>query len=385
MTAGWIRTLAAIGLGSMVVSAQTAALRITSPAPDSIVSGVIRLEAAIAPEQLLPLVQSVTFFVNGRLVCTVERHPFGCNWNPGDVVRGHHVRVVATLTDGRRLIDNVRTKDLGYVEKVRTEAVLVPVIVTEGGEFVRGLKQQDFELFEDGVRQPIASFVNENAPLDLVLAVDISGSMENALADVKAAVKQLLSKLRPGDAATLVGFNDTIFVVAEREKDRRTREEAVDLLSSWGGTALYDATVRTLDMVSREWGRKGVVIFSDGDDRHSLTPRDTAMARVQASDAMLYTVGFGGGATVPALRSSLESYARSTGGRAFFPRTVKELDGVFDEIVAELANQYVLSYSSTNLKLDNAWRNIKVQVRKGKYDVRARRGYRANGPQRAGR
>jgi Ca-activated chloride channel homolog len=385
MTLGWVRTLAAIGLGSMVVSAQTAALRITSPAPDSIVSGITRLEAAIAPEQLIPAVQTVTFFVNGRLACTVERPPFGCNWNPGDVVRGHHVRVVATLTDGRRLIDNVRTKDLGYVEKVRTEAVLVPVIVTQNGEFVRGLRQQDFELFEDGVAQPIASFVNENAPLDLVLAVDISGSMENALGDVKAAVKQLLSKLRPGDAATLVGFNDTIFIAAEREKDRQTREAAVELLTSWGGTALYDATVRTLDMVSRDWGRKGVVIFSDGDDRHSLTPRETAMARVQASDAMLYTVGFGGGATVPALRSSLESYARSTGGRPFFPRSVKDLDGVFDEIVAELANQYVLSYSSTNLKLDNAWRNIKVQVRKGKYDVRARRGYRANGPQRAGR
>jgi len=327
----------------------------------------------------------VTFFVNGRLVCTVERPPFGCSFNPGDVVRGHHVRVVATLTDGRRLIDNVRTKDLGYVEKVRTEAVLVPVIVRHNGEFVRGLRQQDFELFEDGVAQPISSFVNENAPLDLVLAVDISGSMESALPDVKAAVRQLLSKLRPGDAATLVGFNDTFFVAAEREKDRKTREEAVDLLTSWGGTALYDATVRALDMVSREWGRKGVVIFSDGDDRHSLTPRETAMARVQASDAMLYTVGFGGGATVPALRTSLESYARSTGGRAFFPRTVKELDGVFDEVVTELANQYVLSYSSTNLKTDSAWRNIKVLVRKGKYDVRARRGYPANGPQRGGR
>ena len=74
-------------------------------------------------------------------------------------------------------------------------------------------------------------------------------------------------------------------------------------------------------MVSREWGRKGVVIFSDGDDRHSLTPREIAMARVQASDAMLYTVGFGGGATVPALRGSLETYARSTGGRPFFPKT----------------------------------------------------------------
>jgi VWFA-related protein len=85
------------------------------------------------------------------------------------------------------------------------------------------------------------------------------------------------------------------------------------------------------------------------------------------------------------LEKSLETYARSTGGRAFFPHHTKELDAVFDTIVAELANQYVLSYSSTNTEQDNKWRNIKVQVRKGKYDVRARRGYRANGPQRAGR
>lgn len=385
MTAVWFQTVVVAGIVSIAAGAQTPTLRISSPGPDAIVSGATRLEAIIAPQDVVPAVQTVSFFVNGRLVCTVLRPPFACTWNPGDVVRGHHVRVVATLADGRRLIDNVRTKDFGYVERVRTEAVLVPVIVTHRGQFVRGLKQQDFELFEDGVRQPIASFVNEDAPLDLVLAVDISGSMERALPDVKPAVKQLMSKLRPGDAATLLGFNDTWFVAAEREKDRQAREDAVELLSSWGGTALYDATVKALDLVSREWGRKGVVIFSDGDDRHSLTRRETAMARVQASDAMLYTVGFGGGATVPALRSSLETYARSTGGRAFFPRHAKELDGVFDEIVAELANQYMLSYSSTNLKADHAWRNIKVQVRKGKYDIRARRGYNANGPLRAGR
>jgi VWFA-related protein len=192
-----------------------------------------------------------------------------------------------------------------------------------------------------------------------------------------------LTKLRPGDAATLLGFNDTTFIVAERERDRQTREAAVELLASWGGTALYDATVKALDMVSREWGRKGVVIFSDGDDRNSLTHRETAMARVQASDAMLYTVGFGMGATLPLLRTSLESYARSTGGRPFFPRHARELDAVFDEIVGELANQYVLSYSPTNLTQDSKWRDIKVQVRKGKYDIRARRGYRPQMPHRA--
>ncbi len=100
---------------------------------------------------------------------------------------------------------------------------------------------------------------------------------------------------------------------------------------------------------------------------------------------MLYTVGFGAGATVPNLRNSLESYAQSTGGKAFFPRTTKELDGVFEHIVTELAHQYVLSYAPTNLKPDGGWRNIKVQVRGGKYDIRARRGYRANVPERAER
>jgi VWFA-related protein len=108
---------------------------------------------------------------------------------------------------------------------------------------------------------------------------------------------------------------------------------------------------------------------------------------VQASNAMLYTVGFGGGASVPTLKTKLEQYAHATGGRAFFPQRAQDLNSVFDEIVAELSNQYVLSYSSTNLKQDNSWRNIKVRVKSGKYDVRARDGYRARAvvTQRSGR
>jgi Ca-activated chloride channel homolog len=383
MTAGWLRPLAvAAALSVGLASAQAPTLRITSPAADDVLAGSTRLEAVLVPEDTEAV---LTFYVDGRVACTAERRPFRCSWDPGTVMRGHHIRVVATLAAGSRIAANVHTKDLGYAERVRTEAVLVPVIVTENGRFVRGLKQQDFDVFEDGVRQPVASLVSEDAALDLVLAVDVSGSMEHALDDVKGAVKQLLTRLRPNDAATVVGFNDTFFIAVEREKDARTREAAVDLLSSWGGTALYDATVHTLDMVSRASGRKGVVIFSDGDDQNSVTSRATALARVQASDAMLYTVGFGAGATVPGLRTNLETYAQATGGRAFFPRTAKELDGVFDHIITELAHQYVLSYAPTNLKADGVWRTIKVQVRRGKYDVRARRGYRASPPERAGR
>jgi Ca-activated chloride channel family protein len=359
-------------------------IRITYPPADSIVSGPTRLEATITPPELVRQITSVTFYANGRLVCTTEHMPFACPWDPGDAIRGNHLRVVATLADGSRLIDNMRTKDLGYAEQVRTDAVLVPVIVTEHGRFVGGLRQQDFEIFEDEKPQHVETISSEESPLDLVVAIDISGSMEDALPEVKAAVKQLLAKLRPADAATLVGFNDTTFMAAEREKSPKVRESAVDLLSAWGGTALYDATVRALELVTRQTGRKGVVIFSDGDDRNSLTTRDAAMARVQSSDAMLYTVGFGAGATVPKLRSSLESYARATGGRPFFPRQAKELDGVFDEIVADLAHQYVLSYAPSNVKRDDSWRDIKVRVRNGRYDIRARRGYRASRSQPVG-
>jgi Ca-activated chloride channel homolog len=370
-------------LGVVASASQGPTLKITTPVADSVVSGPTGLAAVVVPYDDVEL---VSFFVNGRLICEVERPPYQCGWNPGHAIRGYHVRVVATLTRSRRLVANLHTKDLGYVEQVRADAVLVPVIVTRRGEFVRGLTKQDFQVFENGVPQAIAAMGSEDVPLELVLAVDISSSMEHALDDVRPAVKQLLSKLRPDDAATLIGFNDTMFVVAERETDPGVREAAVDLLSPWGGTALYDATVRSLDLVTESWGRKGVIVFSDGDDRHSLTTRDAAMARVEASDAMLYTVGFGAGATIPALRSSLEGYARSTGGRAFFPREAKDLDAVFEQIVAELANQYVLSYSSTNPERDNSWREIRVRVRSGEYDIRARRGYRAVGSaQRVGR
>ncbi len=381
MTAS-LKALSVVAFVSLGAAAGPAGLRITSPLSETIVTGTTRLEVSLdAPGD----VRTVTFFVDGRAVCTVEQPPFACTWQAGDVVRPHHVRVVAVLADGRRLVDNVHTKDLGVVERVRTEAVLVPVIVTDHGRFVRGLKQRDFEVVEDGVAQPIASFASEEAPLDLVLAIDISGSMEQALPDVKGAVKTLLSKLRAGDAATLLGFNETPFLVAEREKDRAARERAVDLLTSWGGTALYDATVRALDQVSPDRGRRGVIIFSDGEDRDSLTKRETAMTRVQASDAMLFAVGFGRGSTIRALRSSLESYAQATGGRAYFPHDASELGEAFDRIVSDLANQYVLSYSSTNQRQDGKWRGIKVKVRNQNYDVRARLGYLASGPQKAGR
>jgi Ca-activated chloride channel homolog len=353
---------------------QTASLEITSPRADTVVLGATHLSAAM-PDSVRA--ERVSFFVDGRLVCEPQQPPYGCTWDAGSAVREHHVRVVAYLADGQRLVANMRTKDVGYTERVDVDAIQVPVVVTEGGKFVRGLRQADFSVMEDGVPQRIASLVSEEVPLDLVLAIDTSGSMEGSMDAVKRAVKQLLTKLRPGDAATLVGFNETTFLLAERETDPRAREDAVDLLTPWGGTALYDATITALELVRRQPGRKGVVIFSDGDDRDSLSRRETAMARVQASDAMLFTVAFGRGGSVPALREGLQTYARASGGRAFFAQDARDLDRVFGDILDELTNQYVLSYAPVAARRDGTWHALKVTVRNSKYHVRAREGYRA--------
>jgi VWFA-related protein len=369
-------------ISATVVPCQTPVLEITSPGAEVAVVGTTRLAASL-PAGVRA--DRVSFFVDGRLVCEPEAPPYGCSWDAGPAVRSHHVRVVAYFADGRRLVANVHTKDIGYTERVEVDAVQVPVVVTSGGKFVRGLARADFTLLQDGVPQRIESLASEEMPLDLVLAIDISGSMGPSMEEVKAAVKQLLAQLRPGDSATLVGFNDSTFLVAERETDQQAREDAVDLLASWGGTALYDATIRALELVRRERGRKGVVIFSDGEDRHSVARREDALARVQSSDAMLFTVAFGRGASVPALRQGLERYARATGGRAFFARSTADLDRVFAEIVEELANQYMLSYVPQQLRRDGSWHTLKVKVRNGRHQVRAREGFRAPERKRTGR
>ena len=193
----WTFLLAAVVAAMTVVRAQvqTPAITITSPSEDVVVIGAAHLSAAISPA--VP-VERVSFFADGRMICEPQQPPYGCNWDAGSAVRSHHIRVVAYLTDGRRLVASLHTKDVGYTERVDVDAIQVPVVVTSGGAFVKGLKKADFTIAEDGVAQPIASVASEDMPLDLVVAIDISGSMAPALDDVKRAVKQLLSKLRPG-------------------------------------------------------------------------------------------------------------------------------------------------------------------------------------------
>jgi VWFA-related protein len=315
--------------------------------------------------------------VVGRVVCTLERPPFECAWDAGPQVIEHVLRAVAVTADGQRLARSIRTQGTGYVERVDVDVVHVTASVTDAdGHFVRGLPRGAFRIAEDKVPQSITYFASENVPLEIIVAVDVSGSMKDAMPQVKAAVKAFLSALRPSDRVTVIGFNDNVFTLARPGVDLATRLKAIDRLAPWGGTALYDVIVQAIEQLGRQAGRRVLVIFTDGEDLNSHIALDAAERTLEGSDAVLYPIGQGRAPKVKELKNILERLARKSGGRAFFA-DIEKLDQVFANILEELSNQYLLGFVPADARRDGRWRTLSVELPGKDYRIRARQGYRA--------
>jgi VWFA-related protein len=367
----------AFGL-ALIVSAQAPdsapQLKILSPGEDSYVSGPTLLRASMVPAEAAA---SVTFFVDGRQVCALTRPPFECEWDAGPALGEHQVRAVATLTAGGRAVQTIRTKAVSVTEKVNVDVVQVTVTVSDGhGRFVRNLPRTAFRVLEDGKPQGITHFTSEDVPLEIVVAIDISGSMTPAMPKLKKAVKEFLKDVPNQDLVTLLGFNDTIFTLTRKAGDVAERSRAVDRLAPWGSTALYDVILRGVEMLGRQTGRKALIVFTDGEDQGSHATINDVERRLQSSDVTLYMIGQGRGVTLDTLKKVMERLANPTGGRALFTDSIDELHDSFADLLDELSNQYLLGYEPSNTKHDDVWRKIKVEV-DGHHEVRARQGYRA--------
>ena len=240
------------------------------------------------------------------------------------------MRAVATLKGGARLVQTVRTKSVGYTERVDVDVVQVTVTVSdEHGRFVRGIPQSAFHVLEDGHPQTITHFASEDVPLELIAAIDISGSMGPAMPRVKTAVKEFLGDVAAEHQVTLLGFNDNIFTLTRKTTDRAERIKAVDRLAPWGSTALYDVLLRGVEMLGRQTGRKALVVFSDGEDQGSHATINDVERRLQSSDVTLYMIAQGRGVTMEPLRRIMERLATPTGGRALFTESIDELHTAF--------------------------------------------------------
>jgi Ca-activated chloride channel homolog len=351
-----------------------AALRILAPAAGTYVSGSVMIRAAVEPAD--QPIDRMTFFVDGRQICALDAPPYQCEWNAGSQLHEHQFRVVGYLKGGQRLAESVRTKGSEYVEAVNVDMVHVTVTVLDGGKFVTGLPREAFKVYEDGVPQPISHFASENIPLELAVGVDVSGSMTDSIDAVKENVKRFLSALRPTDRVTLVAFNENFFVLSRPSADLPARLKAVDRLAPWGMTSLHETLIRSFDLLGTQAGRRGLIIFSDGEDTSSRVTREAAQRRAEASDAVLFMIGQGRAVEQPGLKDLCEWLGKHSGGRAFFPRETSELRETFDQIIEELSSQYLVTYAPPTGSKDEAWHQIKVEVGDGRYTVRARQGYR---------
>jgi Ca-activated chloride channel homolog len=377
--------LLALAATGTIVSSHTGqappALTFVSPVPDAYVNGQTTLRVRVDPART-PVVE-VSIFADGQVACILQRAPYECAWDAGPALREHVLRATATLPDGTRLVANLRTRGAGYVEQVDVDAVQVTVTVTDGdGKLVRRLPQDAFHVREDGAPQAITAFSNDNIPLEIVVALDVSYSMTDAMPSLKAAAGTFLGSLRPVDRVTLLAFNDNIFTLARQSTNTAQRVRAVERLAPWGGTALYDVILTSMNLLGRQAGRRSLVVFTDGEDQSSVATLKRVEARMETSDATIYPIGLGRGVRETGLRAILERLAAVSGGRAFLTDRIERLQENFAAIVEELSSQYLMAYVPTNGTRDGAWRRIDVDVAGGKYRVRARQGYRAPAPRR---
>lgn len=256
------------------------------------------------------------------------------------------------------------------------EVVALNVVVTDGHDKpVLGLQQDNFAVFEDGVRQDLSFFAASRVPLDLALLLDTSASMSDKMRTMQEAAVGFVSSLGGGDRVTIVDIKDTVAVVHPLDEDIAAATAAIRATTARGGTALYNGIYLTLKELAQRRGtptdrRQAIAVLSDGEDTASLVGLDDVMDAARRAGVAVYTIALRSAIDiressrdgVQTAEYGMRALARETGARSFFPGQITELAGVYDTIADELAAQYALGYTSTNQAQDGEYRRVQVQV-----------------------
>ncbi len=270
----------------------------------------------------------------------------------------------------------------------RERVDLVNVGVTVAGkkrQLVTDLTADDFAVYEDGKSQQIFAFASgeEAPPLHIGVLLDVSSSQSLDLGFTQSAVIRFLGSLPDALDTTFIDFASHVRGARFTQKDYPGLVEHIRSLRAGGFTALYDAVGLYLDSTVEQDGRKVMVLYTDGGDTASRLRLDQLMKRLKAADVTVYAIGFlenqPQSVQFPQ-RAQLAIMAEATGGTAFFPSRIKDLDQIYDQVLQEVRAQYTIGYMSTNDKTDGKWRKVEVKVTrpgvKG-LKVRARKGYYA--------
>jgi len=277
-------------------------------------------------------------------------------------------------------------------QRFRAGVDLVSLNVTvtgPDGRYVTDLSQDQFQVFEDGVLQNVTFFSRTQMPIAAAILLDTSASMEEKLQTAHAAATGFVRRLRPQDVAEIIDFDSKVKTLQEFTGDIDALEAAIRSTTAGGSTSLYNAlyisikTLRTVEAPSAdEIRRQAVVVLSDGEDTSSLLGYEEVLDLAKRSETVIYAIGLRSprqesGRGFHEAEFVLRQLAQETGGRVFFPDTIGELPGIYDQIWEELSSQYSVGYSSSNPRRDGQWRRIVVRVDRQNVQARTKQGYYA--------
>ena len=260
--------------------------------------------------------------------------------------------------------------------------------VLDGNRSVLDLPEDAFHVYEDGVPQTINYFRHEDLPVSLGILIDSSGSMYDKRNAVNQASLDLIKLSNPQDEAFLVDFSWEDFIDQDFTSDPAKLQQGLSYIKSSGGTAIYDALVASADYLSKnaKHPKQVLLIITDGEDNASSATLETAIRRIQDLDGpTIYCVGLLFGTDTDKgearhARRVLEALAEQTGGVAYFPKNLKEVDGIAAEVAQDIRTQYTIAYRSTNPpgNGNGGYRQVHVDAKAkgyGKLQVRTRSGY----------
>ena len=266
------------------------------------------------------------------------------------------------------------------------EVLLNCTVIDENGKPVEDLKQSDFRVWEDGAPQTTNSFQHQDLPVSMGLIIDNSGSMRDKRGAVNAAAMTLLRNSNSQDAAFVVNFSDRAFLDQGFTSDISQLSRGLSHFDSQGTTAMYDAVAASADELSKhaKQPKQALLIITDGADNASRLSLEQAIRRVQnLGGPVVYTMGLLFD-TEPdesqRAKSALDMLSEETGGVAYFPRSLDEVDKIARDVARDIRNQYVVGYHSTKPSSIEGYRTIHVEVRAprhGRLIVRTRKGYYA--------
>ena len=265
------------------------------------------------------------------------------------------------------------------------EVTLSAVVLDARRHLVTNLAETNFAVYEDNQPQKITFFKRQDIPVSIGIVVDNSGSMRTKRAAVTKAVLNLIQASNPQDEVFVVNFNDDPYLDQDFTNKLGPLREALDRVDSRGGTALYDAVIASADHLAKgaKKEKKVLLVVTDGVDNESRESLESAIRKVQDDNGpTIYTIGIlGDEPGIKRAKRALQSLSDQTGGVAFFPKDLMEVDEISQEVARDIRNQYTLTYKPTNPRSNGGYRKVKVEARAPGYkdlQVRTRDGYFAD-------